>query len=89
MRLSAWESHDAMQAGLVDPPAAASGLTSAWSVVKAAGRAFPLLLHKSIEKAESLVPFDEWKNHRESDRCLRAWAEQVTSLERQIAGWVG
>jgi hypothetical protein len=47
-------------------------LQAGWAVVKAMGRAFPLLLDKSIQRAESRA----MESGRQED-CLQAWAEQV------------
>ena len=45
---------------------------TAWAVIKAMGRVFPLLLEKSIKKAEAL-------GLAEDDTCLE-WARQVSIM---------
>ena len=49
---------------------------SAWDVVKAMGRAFPLLLGKSIQRAECEGQCEE----EVATACMQSWARQVGCL---------
>ena len=65
--MGAWDSH--VQVDL-NGNRVVGETASAWSVIKAMGRAFPLLLDKSIQRSEGLGLSEE-------EACL-AWAKQVS-----------